>query len=68
MGGCDAFRIQNCSCEMKCLLVGGEVGEVSIINSKCSKWLKFSSEIHSEQLQRVSLSQVEKSNCSQCLL
>lgn len=56
MGGYDAFRMQNCSCEMNCLLVGGEVGEVSLINHKCPKWLKFPSEIHRQKLQRVSLS------------
>lgn len=51
VGGCDAFRMLNCSCEMNCLSVGGEGGEVSTINSKCPKWLKFPS----EKLQRVSL-------------
>lgn len=68
MGGCEVFRMQNCSCEMNCLLVGGEMGEVSIINNKCPKCLKFPSEIQNVKLQRLSLSQVEKSNCSQYLL
>lgn len=43
VGGCDAFKMRNCSGEMSSR--SGGMGEAACLKSKCPKKLKFPNEI-----------------------